>query len=56
MLLLQVCTLWELDFLASEEAQLLLVKGDGDMHFAPLMPRSALISVNKYLEGSSKKL
>lgn len=56
MLLLLVCTLWELDFLASEEAQLLLVKGDRDMHFAPLMPCSALISLNKYLQGSSKKL
>lgn len=47
---------WELDFLASEEAQPLLVKRDGNMHFAPLMPCSAQISLNKYLQGSSKKL
>lgn len=55
-MLLLLCTLLELDVLASEEAQLLLGKGDGDMHFAPLMPHSALISLNKYLQGSSKKL
>lgn len=56
MLLLPVCSLWELDFLPSEEAQLLQVKEDGDTHFAPLMPCSAQISLNKYLQGSSKEL
>lgn len=54
MLLLPVSTFWELDFLASGKSQLLLVKGDGDMHFAALMPRSAQISLNKYLQGNSK--
>lgn len=46
-MLLLLCTLWELNVLASEKAQPLLAKGDGDMHFAPLMTCSALISPNK---------
>lgn len=54
LLLLPACTLWELDFLAFGKSQLLLVKGDGDMHFAPLMQCSAQISLNKYLQGNSK--
>lgn len=52
--LLLVSTLWKLDFLASGKSQLLLARGDGDMHFAPMLARSAHTSLNKDSQGNSE--